>query len=621
VEHVCRHGSHLLPLSPPYPLFTSPPRALGRSTSFDTAEIPIAQSDCNGDPRNQEKQRSETFIEIDHVPVDQVATTDLSTEGKMKQPKTKASIGLLSTLIAYVAVNSWLKTHRPNLFVWQSIDRENAEWVASSESWVDRKACRWLGICGGSHIHFSRHKMHPRPDYTTLQQNTVHEGDWDWQNAWTDSEDRPEDWTSEEKVLREIPEYVLEYAPLVHLFSGEQYWPCDIAEHLYHIHPQLNYTAIESESEHPTLKDLNKYNEYQHGKWVFLTSKDDPEEHPDWLGGEKNIPDAPNRSDDDFADNDGWIHHPGRTYMQGLQDALGDIKDWFGAGHSFDDNADLHESATAARAHANVLKAALRDYHQELKRDEESEPYRLRGGRSDAPAVLMTVNKGHGIVDAFWFFFYSFNLGNSVFNVRFGNHVGDWEHTAVRFHHGEPKAIFFSEHNFGSAYSYDAVEKIGKRPVVYSAVGTHAMYATPGGHPYVLPWGILHDRTDRGPLWDPALNSHAFTYDHKKDIIRASNMTPHAPTEWFHFRGHWGDKFYPLGDKRQYRFAGQYHYVNGPLGPRFKNLGRKKICGGPESKPCIIKHWLGGEAKTGRSQRGGEEADLYTTELEQLEIQ
>jgi hypothetical protein len=85
------------------------------------------------------------------------------------------------------------------------------------------------------------------------------------------------------------------------------------------------------------------------------------------------------------------------------------------------------------------------------------------GGRSDAPAVLVVVPKGDGVVDAFWFFFYSYNLGNAVFNVRFGNHVGDWEHTVVRFQHGEPKAVFFSEHSFGEAYTYDAVEKIGKR--------------------------------------------------------------------------------------------------------------------------------------------------------------
>jgi len=223
-----------------------------------------------------------------------------------------------------------------------------------------------------------------------------------------------------------------------------------------------------------------------------------------------------------------------------------------------------------------------------------------KGGRSKAPAVLVVVDKGAGVVDAFWFYFYSFNLGNSVLNVRFGNHVGDWEHCMVRFYHGEPKALFFSAHTAGEAYSYEAVEKVGKRPVIYSATGTHAMYATPGLHEYVLPWGLLHDQTDRGPLWDPLYNTHSYTYDYKTDVLRASTVSPTSPIEWFYFNGRWGDKFYPLGDQRQYRFAGQYHYVNGPLGPRFKHLSRRKMCQGSDRAPCVIRNWIGDDRRKKR---------------------
>ena len=130
------------------------------------------------------------------------------------------------------------------------------------------------------------------------------------------------------------------------------------------------------------------------------------------------------------------------------------------------------------------------------------------------------------------------------------------------------------------------------QPVVYSAVGTHAMYATPGTHPYILPLGVLHDETDRGPLWDPALNTFTYTYNPVTDTLSASNRTPDAPIPWFYFAGKWGDKFYPLNDDRQYGFAGEYHYVNGPLGPRFKNLGRRKVCQGQYSDPCVIKERL-----------------------------
>ncbi|KAL9123696.1 MAG: hypothetical protein Q9217_006900 [Psora testacea] len=354
--------------------------------------------------------------------------------------------------------------------------------------WFNGSACRWLYL-----------------GYTACEPP-----------AWYDVKPNPASAAEHPHVLKEIPQYVLDHAPYVHLYSEEQFWPCNTVEHLLHTTPELNYTPIEEQRQVLNLTNLDKLNDYERGRHVFLTSKDNVEDRPEWLGGAENIP---TRFKEDVSDKGRF--HPSHTY-------------------------------------------------EPINNNRE-------GGRSDAPAVLVTVNKGDGVVDAFWFFFYSYNLGNIVLNVRFGNHVGDWEHTLIRFQHGKPVAVYFSEHNFGSAYSYDAVEKIGKRPVAYSAIGTHAMYATAGAHPYILPLGLLHDQTDRGPLWDPALNALTYTYDHPTDTLRASNLTPKAPTHWFYYAGHWGDKFYPLDDKRQYGLVGEYHYVNGPLGPRFKHLGRRKV--------------------------------------------
>jgi len=372
--------------------------------------------------------------------------------------------------------------------------------------------------------------------------------DSSWQYAPSDTKITPGTFENNTNVLSQIPQYVVDYAPLVHLYSGEEYWPCDIREHLHHITPELNFTPVLSSRQHPKLDNLDALNRWEYGRHMFLTSDDNVEDHPEWLMGEKNIPAAPPTSSQESE-------------------------------------------------HVYTSQAAAQ---------------KIQGGRSDAPAVLVVVNKGHGIVDAFWFFFYSFNLGNVVV-LRFGNHIGDWEHTVVRFQNGKPKAVFVSEHFFGQAYSYRAVEKIGRRPVVYSATGTHAMYATPGTHSYILPWGLLHDQTDKGPLWDPALNSHMYTYDLRDDTLRSSNFTPAAPTGWFHFAGHWGDKQYPLGDSRQYLFAGNYHYVSGPLGPKFKNLGRRKICQGRESERCVIKNWLGG-SRLRRAPRPFEEGELAEEE-------
>lgn len=112
------------------------------------------------------------------------------------------------------------------------------------------------------------------------------------------------------------------------------------------------------------------------------------------------------------------------------------------------------------------------------------------------------------------------------------------------------------------------------------------MYATPGVHPYVLPFGILHDVTDRGPIWDPSLNLYAFTYNITSEAVSRTDISSHVPTAWFDFVGHWGDKHYPLNDPRQYTFAGYYHYGSGPLGPKFKRLANEHIC--EHEGDCVV---------------------------------
>jgi hypothetical protein len=335
-----------------------------------------------------------------------------------------------------------------------------------------------------------------------------------------------------------IPQYVLDYAPYCYLYSGEEYWPGKMEVHLDHTTPHVDYDEAPGEFLHPTLDDLDRLNYF--GRNVFLQSHDDPETYPDWIAGSDNIPDDPN-----YRRKKGQSKQP--------------------------------------------------------KSKRTNIPY-----RSDAPVILVVVDKG-AYVDAFWFFFYSFNLGNAVFGVRFGNHVGDWEHTAVRFENGKPIHVFYSEHEWGAAYNWKDSEKDGKRVscaalsalvckpltivqlITYSAFGTHAMYRTAGLHEYILPFGILRDITDRGVLWDPTLNMLAYTYDHNADIVRASDLTPDAPENWFYFGGHWGDKAYPMEDKRQYRLGSELHYVSGPTGPRFKNLGRKDICQNPAENSCQIR--------------------------------
>ena len=309
--------------------------------------------------------------------------------------------------------------------------------MASSDSWLDRRICNWFGVCGVTHLNKSGWTQAQLRSKSRNQLAVVGESNnLTFNDFWSSGKTNPEEWSEYERELRKIPDYVLEYAPYVHLYSGEEFWPCDIADHLVHTTPHLNYTPLQASSDHPNLTNLNELNEW--GRFVYLQSDDNVEERPEWLGGETNIPTEPEE----------WNHSDGIS--MGARNEK-DIED----SASVENAADpLYQS----NKHEGLLGTKSGPRGESDKRGAG-----VRGGRSDAPAVLILVDKGEGVVDAFWFFFYSYNLGNKVFNVRFGNHVGDWEHTVVRFHHGKPKEVWFSEHNFGLTYTYEAVEKIGKR--------------------------------------------------------------------------------------------------------------------------------------------------------------
>ncbi|PYI23408.1 hypothetical protein BO99DRAFT_375639 [Aspergillus violaceofuscus CBS 115571] len=596
-----------------FALIAEPDPSSTTSATFSNGQLvthpssTTAHRDSENQVCDQDKVRSVALSAQSHSqPADPAVSASV---GQQMVRATTAAILTLSSLIAYVVINSVARAVNPSAFIWYEEDQDERRWISSSPSWLDRKACRWFGLCGTAHFRLVRPRFGHRKAVAAAGQGS-NEDFSAWRAAQFNDSAHPEAaWDEAERSRREIPDYVFQYAPLVHLFSDEQFWPCDIAEHLYHITPMLNYTPVQSYWNHPTLHDLDQLNQWQDGHNVFLTSNDNVEHRPSWMEGDKNIPDDP---DSDLEKS--WPDWDARVDGPIPNDTPGDRAQWYDSAHALREGDNLDGGDNDAEWSPEKLgylrpedlqqDEGLRD---ELRKRFGGEPIHVEttGGRSNAPAILLVMDKGNGIVDAFWFFFYSFNLGNVVLNVRFGNHVGDWEHCLVRFHNGRPKALFFSAHSAGEAYSYEAVEKIGQRPVIYSALGTHAMYATPGVHAYILPWGLLHDQTNRGPLWDPLLNVHTYTYDFPNDMLRASTVSPSAPIEWFYFNGHWGDKFYPLGDERQYRFAGQYHYVNGPLGPRFKHLNRRKVCQQSDDSPCVIKNYIGEQARPRRWASAG----------------
>lgn len=461
---------------------------LSTACSPTTAAPPFAPHCIESDPDHSHSASSGSLATAaltvyEHsTPADPSASSALALAAESLQQmtrKVKATIAALTTLILYVSINSLARTVRPNAWVWYEEDKEEPSWLATSESWFDRKACRWLGVCGATHFRMvSKHYGHRDPTrWSELTDDNLAEKPW--RSFWTGGADKhnQSEWDADERARREIPDYVFDYAPLVHLYSGEQFWPGDIAEHLYHTTPMLNYTPIQAQWDHPTLEDLNGLNQWEGGRHVFLTSDDDPTSRPPWLEGEQNIPQMPGNDDgNDDGDNrntkgveESWADWDGRVDGEIPHETEDDRAQWDDLRRYTKEGRQRIEQEELARE----SKEAHRRFRQELKKRYGGHPpvqeplqgnrNQGAGGRSEAPVILLVMDKGNGIVDAFWFYFYSFNLGNTVVNVRFGNHVGDWEHCLVRFHNGQPKALFFSAHTSGEAFRYEAVEKIGRR--------------------------------------------------------------------------------------------------------------------------------------------------------------
>ncbi|KAF7543788.1 hypothetical protein G7Z17_g10462 [Cylindrodendrum hubeiense] len=461
-------------------------------------------------------------------------------------------------------------------------------WVDSSPYFWDRQACRWIGICGLHHLRSdpaTRGENEDDEDWGELKRRALNYVHPRWEADEPPREDHKRNVHQRRRILRDVPQYVTKHAPFVHLYSGEEFWPSDIREHVEHMTVIVDEEPLNSSTKW-TLHNLHQLNKHT-GK-VMMHSNDNVEDRPNWLHSHYNIPnpfpdeelgeDPPTGPSGKFP-NVPELREPTTWYDVDKKHPLNRIDD--PRSRKFQKNRDREREASK--------RIATRGYKPDAN------------GYSKAPAILVVVDKGSGIVDAFWFFFYSYNLGQTVFDIRFGNHVGDWEHCMVRFENGVPRGIFFSEHEGGQAYAFEAVEKRGDRPVIYSAVGSHAMYAMPNTHSYILPFNLLKDETDKGPLWDPALNHYAYHYDYTKEygedtdelrepqsLVPASS-NPHAPTSWFHYRGRWGDEVYSLADPRQWRFFGQYHYVTGPDGPKFKTLDREKMC---QTQKCKISYSL-----------------------------
>lgn len=208
------------------------------------------------------------------------------------------------------------------------------------------------------------------------------------------------------------------------------------------------------------------------------------------------------------------------------------------------------------------------------------------GKIEEAFATLILVEKEE-FIDAFWFYFYPYNFGPFVMGRGpFGDHLGDWEHSVIRYRNSTPQIVWMSAHGGGSAFTYEAMTDSNavdpSRPTIYSARGTHAQYSSPGRHPHDIPGHMLSDYTDAGDLWDPAANFAAYVLDLNTNTLHPANGTvPGRELElgdWLLFDGHWGNKKLSPQDVRQQWSPFEWHLIDGPTGPLTKNLARTGVC-------------------------------------------
>ncbi|KAI0131900.1 hypothetical protein BJ170DRAFT_679798 [Xylariales sp. AK1849] len=81
-----------------------------------------------------------------------------------------------------------------------------------------------------------------------------------------------------------LPDYATTYAPYSYLYSGEKYFPSDIATHLENTIPEVNYVAV-GDAGSVDVDTLNNYNSS-----VYLTAADTPSDNPAWITSEYGKP-------------------------------------------------------------------------------------------------------------------------------------------------------------------------------------------------------------------------------------------------------------------------------------------------------------------------------------------
>lgn len=118
------------------------------------------------------------------------------------------------------------------------------------------------------------------------------------------------------------------------------------------------------------------------------------------------------------------------------------------------------------------------DYFRDAARLQADSRYRDRiYGR------VVIVRDGGQITGAwlqYWFYYY---YNDFPYGPTGGDHEGDWELAQIKLDpNARPVYAVYSHHGQGSKCTWSKLRKVGPRPIVYVALGSHANYFRAGAH-------------------------------------------------------------------------------------------------------------------------------------------
>jgi hypothetical protein len=192
----------------------------------------------------------------------------------------------------------------------------------------------------------------------------------------------------------------------------------------------------------------------------------------------------------------------------------------------------------------------------------------LHGAR---PVVYGAALRANGRIALQYWLWYQWNVYSPTVppGELWQVHEGDWESVSVILDaRGRPLLAGYSQHSEGQRRAWASVPKLGQRPRVFVALGSHANYFAPGTHrfdPRIVDPVLISvvrqkgftpaDRTGRGRVVRPLL-------------VRVTATAP----AWMAFAGAWGEDAYirvPPSPPAPYGL--------GPPGPAFHEQWRRPV--------------------------------------------